>query len=573
MLAFLFSWIIIFFVLFSFGDFLIYVFNRLCRCCEKYNLFEVLLLGMCSLTIPLSIWSLFFPSNHFFLIVSVIVSIIYWCFRKEHLLDIIHDNSAKIRQLSWLQLILIGFFSILSLCCWVWMDLVYDALFYHHQAIRWNEEYAAVPGLGNLEDRFAFNSNYMLLSAIFTFRFIFGQAIYSFQNFFILLFAWWLFYELFKSKYEVKRVICLFSFALFYAISVKFMQNTSTDLLPNLILFYLIAKYVFYPDFLKGNNLINIVLPVFLLTLKLSLGVVLLIPLFVLIVLIKRKDYRIIVFLLSLSLTIMLPWLIRNVILSGYLIFPVYQIDLFSFDWKVPQWVVAMEDMCVKAMGDIYLDLVRNYSRVRDPLWMISLIRFIYVFSVVCIALFLYNAFRRKIDKKTYMLFFVLLLSLILWFYKGPDIRFVPGVFCAMIMLGLSSFFMQKGHRKINLKTIGFMLVLSIQFILFVWTARLMYYQYQYMVVESQSRTKYSYSDILYKPCSYFLRMDADGEDMGNYYHSHFLNNDILIYISDKCYTFDQYPCVTEMDCNWKFSDYRRIEARGNTLGDGFRTK
>jgi L-asparaginase II len=40
--------------------------------------------------------------------------------------------------------------------------------------------------------------------------------------------------------------------------------------------------------------------------------------------------------LLALSAFILLPWLIRNIILSGYLIFPFEKIDIFAFDWKIP---------------------------------------------------------------------------------------------------------------------------------------------------------------------------------------------------------------------------------------------
>ena len=45
-----------------------------------------------------------------------------------------------------------------------------DTQSYHAQNIQWIRKYAVVPGLGNLHDRFAFNSMFFVISALFTFQ-------------------------------------------------------------------------------------------------------------------------------------------------------------------------------------------------------------------------------------------------------------------------------------------------------------------------------------------------------------------------------------------------------------------
>src|SRR5688500_16524798 len=44
--------------------------------------------------------------------------------------------------------------------------LVYDTGFYHAQAVRWINEYPAVPGLANLHGRLAFNSSWFVWGAL-----------------------------------------------------------------------------------------------------------------------------------------------------------------------------------------------------------------------------------------------------------------------------------------------------------------------------------------------------------------------------------------------------------------------
>src|SRR5665811_349171 len=45
-----------------------------------------------------------------------------------------------------------------------------DTQSYHAQNIQWIRKYAVVPGLGNVHDRFAFNSMFFVISALFTFQ-------------------------------------------------------------------------------------------------------------------------------------------------------------------------------------------------------------------------------------------------------------------------------------------------------------------------------------------------------------------------------------------------------------------
>ena len=55
----------------------------------------------------------------------------------------------------------------------------YDSDLYHAQSIRWIEEYGIVKGLGNIHVRFAYNSSFFALSALYSMPYIFGQSMHS----------------------------------------------------------------------------------------------------------------------------------------------------------------------------------------------------------------------------------------------------------------------------------------------------------------------------------------------------------------------------------------------------------
>ena len=71
----------------------------------------------------------------------------------------------------------------------LWTNVVpqhYDTYLYHAQAIHWIEEYAVVPGLGNLHFRLAYNSAFMTLQALFSFAWLNGQSMHIVNGFIVL---------------------------------------------------------------------------------------------------------------------------------------------------------------------------------------------------------------------------------------------------------------------------------------------------------------------------------------------------------------------------------------------------
>lgn len=564
MLAIFISWIILAFVLLSFGDMLLTLSKKICTQVGNYNLVDKLLAGICLLIIPLSIWSLWMPSNHIFLLICIVVSFVYWSIYRKKASEILSSIKHAITNLTKIQvvlLVLLGLFSIYLLSL---EQEVYDSLMYHHQNIRWNEEFPVVPGLGNLDDKFGFNSNYFLISSIFTFRFIFGEAIYPLQSFIVTAISGWILYELFKSNYEIKRIIIFISYILLFWVSIYFLGNTSTDILPNFIVFYIIARFALRPELLKTNSIIYIILPFFLLTCKLSFFPVCIISIYLLCLIIKEKKYKEFTLFVSICGLIIIPWLIRNVIISGYLIYPLYQIDLFSFDWKVPQEVAIKQKDYIFAIGYYFLRIALRYPDMstRDPLAINILTDIIYLLTVVSLVVITYYIIKRrdKIKEHIWLLYLVFLISILVWAIGGPDVRFIAGILCAAIFTG--GILLLRSNRLPFLgKTFSFLFVIGI----FTWNS------YNLYSLDTQTYNSNIISHIAYKPYSVIDQKKVQGIDIEKDFTTYPLNNRVTIMVNSN-FSYDIFPSTIHSTYA-KFLPIDCLEARGNSLQDGFRAK
>jgi len=491
-------------------------------------------------------------------------------FSYKRLLSIFSELKKELKEsLSVAEIGLLFLFVLSSLYFFTWQQDVYDSAFYHMQNIRWNEKYAVVPGLANLDDRFGFNSNYFLLSAIFTFRFLLGEAIYPLQPLIVTLLGCWVLYELISSRYEMKRVILLLSYILLFWVSIYFLGNTSTDILPNFIIFYVIARIVIYPDILKENRLLLFILPVFLITCKISIFPVGFISLYLLYYLIKEKKYKIVVFLGIISLAILIPWLIRNVIVSGYLVFPFYQIDLFSFDWKVPQEVAIKEKEYISGIGYYFFRIALRYPHMsqRDPLAINILTDVIYLLVVVCLVFMTCYLIRtrRTVKPCLCLIYQIFIFTIAIWAIGGPDIRFVSGLLCAVICVGCILFFYNKEKY---LPSIGKTLSVFFVFSLFFWTTT-RYYGFSGQTNIAKAEL---ISHILNEPYTVRDQQKANGIDVLQSFRSYSINNDQSIWVSSELPYDMELPASIESHYA-KFLPLECIEARGNSMQDGFKAK
>ncbi len=216
----------------------------------------------------------------------------------------------------------------------------YDTGLYHAQAIRWIEEYGVVPGLANLHSRFGYNSAAFALCALFGGGGVMKYPMHCAAGFFALLCAVKCTGLLtLPVRKRVRVSDFLYAGCIFYLVAVfRELVSPASDYFAMLILFWTVLTWVELWE--KGEReilpygLLSLYL-VYAATVKLSAAVLLVLAVYPAVRLLKEKKGRQVAVLIGLGILIALPYLIRNVIISGWLFYPFTFFDWFDVDWKI----------------------------------------------------------------------------------------------------------------------------------------------------------------------------------------------------------------------------------------------
>ena len=135
------------------------------------------------------------------------------------------------------------------------------------------------------------------------------------------------------------------------------MISPASDYFMVLLAFYVIIRFL---DLLEGRDgkeknvlpyaLLG-VMGVFLLTVKLSAALILLLVLYPAYYLVREKRFRETAGYLLLGILTALPYFIRNVIISGWLVYPFTQIDFFQVAWKIPKGLADYDAREIQVPG------------------------------------------------------------------------------------------------------------------------------------------------------------------------------------------------------------------------------
>lgn len=256
----------------------------------------------------------------------------------------------------------------------------YDTGLYHAQSIRWIEEYGVVPGLVNLHNRLAYNSASFCLSAMYSFAFLGGRSFHCCAGFMAFLLAITCMERCSKSRLKNP---CLSDFVrilgLYYLLIIfDEMISPASDYFMVLSVFYIIIRWL---DLLENNEKSYIpyallsLMGVAVVTIKLSGAMILLLTLKPLCQMIKEKRGKQIALFISMGIIVAVPFFVRNVILSGWLVYPLTFIDVFNFDFKIPKELALYDAREIQVWGRGYYDVAEFNMPITKwlPGWITSL--------------------------------------------------------------------------------------------------------------------------------------------------------------------------------------------------------
>jgi hypothetical protein len=358
-----------------------------------------------------------------------------------------------------------------------------DTEIYHAQAIHWIESFPAVPGLGNLHTRLAYDSAWLVANALFSFSFL---KLRSFHLLGSVLFLVCIAYftgglsQLIRREIQPSTILKVLLLPLIFLIFGSEASSPGTDLPAALLIWIILLGWVELIESGRSTAglqaVLLLLLSVFTVTIKLYGAPLLLGGIFLFLrpagtaqVLSSDKgsaqsqippnNYvkaRLILWLkiVSVAALILLPWLARNVILSGYLVYPFPAVDIFQFDWKIPHDRAVVEQQIIQAWAKIpgvRLSMVNSMSlHTWLRLWfdrltanrriivlLVAAAPMAYLLLGLLFSRRRYLASLSRVFKPYWPVYLVAYAGVIFWFVSAPDIRFGYGYLIITLLLVL----------------------------------------------------------------------------------------------------------------------------------------
>lgn len=237
-----------------------------------------------------------------------------------------------------------------------------ETAMYHAQSLRWLEEMGIVPGLANVNIHIGFNSAWFVPEALFSWGRYLGSPLQVLNGVFYVYFGCYCLSGLARLRRRQVRLTDVLRLLLLLCVSQISVDlaSLSSDPAVTLLLCFLLLEALEPPlpaarQPLRPAQVVATLLCVFVLTLKLSALPVLLLPLWWLWRSGQWRVGRVLLGLAGLSALVLAPWLARNVLLSGYLVFPV-ALDLFHVSWKFPLVELRLHADYIQEFARSYMD-------------------------------------------------------------------------------------------------------------------------------------------------------------------------------------------------------------------------
>lgn len=320
-----------------------------------------------------------------------------------------------------------------------------DTGIYHAQAIRIIEEYGIIKGIGNFQLHFAYNSSYLALCALFTLSFILPFALHTMTGFIMALFTCYAACGLMKWTSRVSHTADMARLAIIiYGITVlEYLQSPATDYGAMYMVLYIMCAWITQAVEKKDDSEdipvygYLAVLSIFTVSMKLSAAALVVLAVLPFILLVKKKMAKETVSFILIGFLSFLPYLVRNVIISGWILYPAEAIDLFNVVWKVPAEYMKFDADQIKVWGRELQDITSVEEGITVgisdwlPIWWEKkrfYEKLLLVFQVAGAGAVLLNLIIRKVRKKiradVAMFYIAVFINIAMWFFTAPFIRY-----------------------------------------------------------------------------------------------------------------------------------------------------
>ena len=323
-----------------------------------------------------------------------------------------------------------------------------DSGYYHEQSIRWIEEFGTVKGSVHILKRLAYNSCYFCQCALYSMTDIFSQSLHCLSGFYGILVMG---YALAGFNKSIRTNAIRLAPFVYFILLCSEITSPASDYPLVFSVFYVVIRWFELRDDNEEHYspyaLLSLFV-VFLISIKLTVGCLILIVIKPAIAMIKEKRVKEIITSIMAGIIILLPYFIRNYIICGWLIYPFTKIDIFNPDWKLPMRHVQTDADEIKVWGrgmgqiggqvtdgiKVWLPHWWEYMSVPNRMIVASAIIVLSVYLVYRVCRFISEVIRHGIKKTAtevvidnidrYIFEAALLFSLLYWFFESPLFRY-----------------------------------------------------------------------------------------------------------------------------------------------------
>jgi len=438
---------------------------------KNANIYRILL-GLAIVTAYSEIWSLFGSVSAIADCVLIVATLLIIFLNKNDIGKML-ATKPSIQTTAYIFMILVFAYSTSR------GYMHFDTNLYHAQAIRWIEEYGVVPGLANLQSRFGYNSAEFALNALYSCKWCLGRSLHCTAGYFALISSFLLIdikniiIKNDNNKYELNiRVSDFVRIGLFFYLVTIYseMISPASDYYAQLLIFDIVILWLDVINTEEERSLQGIlcIILVYAITIKLSLGLLVLLALIPGIAWIKNKNIKSIITCVISGLIISIPYFIRNYIISGWILYPSTIIKLGSADWQVPIGEAKYDAKEIGMWGRGITNALEwdsvtltnwipswfnSLSTVERILVIGDLVAFIFAVAIIIKALF-----ARKSNQYQYLIF-ILAIGTVFWFVSAPLIRYGYAYVLILPLINLGYFMTQSNNeiRQIHIaNTVSF---------------------------------------------------------------------------------------------------------------------
>ena len=465
MISVLINWSYVFITTYIIGYFALSRAYRFYKHERHIGIMSSVMAGLAITTAYAGFFSIFYKVGIVANIVMILFCVLFVWLDRAHYTDILSDiNGGKFigrifgsGSTRIIKVIVFLIFFVAALFFTTEGNFFSDSGYYHEQSIRWIEEFGTVKGSVHILKRLAYNSCYFCQCALYSMRDIFSQSLHCLSGFYGILVMG---YALAGFNKSIRTNAIRLAPFVYFILLCSEITSPASDYPLVFSVFYVAIRWFELRDDNEEHYspyaLLSLFV-VFLISIKLTLGCLILIVIKPAIAMIKEKRVKEIITSIMAGIIILLPYFIRNYIICGWLIYPFTKIDIFNPDWKLPMRHVQTDADEIKVWGrgmgqiggqvtdsiKVWLPHWWEYMSVPNRLIVASAIIVLSVYLVYRVCRFISEVIRHGIKKTAtevvidnidrYIFEAALLFSLLYWFFESPLFRYgVCYIFIAM---------------------------------------------------------------------------------------------------------------------------------------------